>query len=65
MLFFDYGNVFERQWDFDLSNIKYAPGAGLRYDTLIGPVRLDVGYALNPEPGISRIQFFISIGQAF
>ncbi|MEE9214560.1 MAG: outer membrane protein assembly factor BamA [Thermodesulfobacteriota bacterium] len=65
VLFFDYGNVFERQWDFDLSNIKYAPGAGLRYDTLIGPVRLDVGYALNPEPGISRIQFFISIGQAF
>lgn len=65
VIFFDYGNVFERQWDFDLSNIKYAPGAGLRYDTLIGPVRLDVGYSLNPEPSISRIQFFISIGQAF
>lgn len=63
--FFDYGNVYTEEWNYDLSRLKYAPGAGLRYDTLIGPVRFDVGYALNPEPGIRRIQFFISIGQAF
>jgi len=63
--FLDYGNVYTEEWSFDLTDIKYAPGVGLRYDTLIGPVRFDVGYALNPEPGIRRIQFFISIGQAF
>lgn len=63
--FFDYGNVFSNEWEFPLDELKYAPGAGLRYDTLIGPVRFDVGYALNPEPGIRRVQFFISIGQAF
>lgn len=65
VVFFDYGNVYTEEWNYDLSRLKYAPGAGLRYDTLIGPVRFDVGYALNPEPGIRRIQFFISIGQAF
>lgn len=63
--FFDYGNVYSREWDYDLGDLKYAPGAGLRYDTIIGPIRFDVGYALNPEPGIRRVQFFISIGQAF
>ena len=63
--FFDYGNVYTEEWSFPLDRLKYAPGLGLRYDTIIGPVRFDVGYALNPEPGIRRIQFFISIGQAF
>jgi len=63
--FFDYGNVYPREWSFPIDEIKYAPGLGLRYDTIIGPIRFDVGYALNPEPGIRRVQFFISIGQAF
>jgi outer membrane translocation and assembly module TamA len=57
--------VYAKQWSFPLGDIKYAPGLGLRYNTIIGPVRFDVGYALNPEPGIRRLQFFISIGQAF
>ncbi len=65
VIFFDYGNVYTRQWDFKLGDIKYAPGIGLRYNTIIGPVRFDVGYALNPEPGINRFQYWISIGQAF
>ncbi len=65
VVFFDYGNVYASEWSFPLGDIKYAPGVGLRYDTIIGPVRFDVGYALNPEPGIRRVQFFISIGQAF
>jgi len=63
--FLDYGNVYTDEWSFPLQDIKYAPGVGIRYDTIIGPVRFDVGYALNPEPGITRVQFFISIGQAF
>jgi len=63
--FLDYGNVYSKEWNYDLGDIKYAPGVGVRYDTIIGPIRFDVGYALNPEPGIRRVQFFISIGQAF
>lgn len=63
--FFDYGNVYTEEWSYPLDRLKYAPGLGLRYDTIIGPIRFDVGYALNPERGIRRVQFFISIGQAF
>ena len=58
-------NVYSKAFDYDLSELKYSPGVGLRYNTLIGPIRVDVGYALNPEPEIRRVQFWFSIGQAF
>jgi outer membrane translocation and assembly module TamA len=65
VVFLDYGNVYSEEFDFKLGEIKYAVGTGLRYNTLIGPLRVDFGYALNPDPGIGRFQFFLSIGQAF
>jgi outer membrane protein insertion porin family/translocation and assembly module TamA len=65
VVFLDYGNVYSKEFDFKLDEIKYAVGTGLRYNTLIGPLRVDIGYALNPEPGIGRFQFFLSIGHAF
>ncbi|HSG32001.1 MAG TPA: BamA/TamA family outer membrane protein [Thermodesulfobacteriota bacterium] len=65
VLFFDYGNVFPDEFDFDFGEIKYAVGTGLRFDTIIGPLRVDFGYTLNPEPEIDRFQFFLSIGHAF
>ena len=33
------------------SGVKTSVGAGLRYETLVGPIRLDWGYKLAPEPG--------------
>jgi len=40
-------------------------GAGLRYNTPLGPVRIDIGHNLNGIPGIKSTQFFITLGQAF
>jgi outer membrane protein assembly complex protein YaeT len=65
VVFFDYGNVFADEYDFKLDDIKYAIGTGLRFNTIIGPLRVDFGYTLNPEPNIDRFQFFLSIGHAF
>lgn len=65
VVFFDYGNVYSKAFDYNLSELRYSPGVGLRYNSLIGPIRADVGYALNPEPGIRRVQYWFSIGQAF
>ena len=36
-----------------------------RYKTPVGPIRVDLGRNLNPIPGITATQYFISIGQAF
>ena len=34
------------------SDLRYAVGPGLRYQTPIGPIRFDFGYQLNPIPGL-------------
>ena len=67
VIFLDYGNVYSKSFDFSVSDLKYAAGAGLRYHTIIGPIRADFGYLLNPEDEErgDRFKIFISIGQAF
>lgn len=40
-------------------------GAGLRYLTGLGPIRLDVGFPLDPGPGDPTAAFYVGIGQAF
>jgi outer membrane protein insertion porin family/translocation and assembly module TamA len=73
VLFLDGGNVWEDGWTLKLDDLLYATGAGLRYDTPVGPVRLDFGYQLNPETGLvvdgeprdRRWRLHFSIGQAF
>lgn len=79
VLFLDAGDVTEAGM-MDLGNLHYAAGLGLRYDTLIGPVRVDVAYRLNrtaavgpeglgnPDPASSfagKIAFHLSLGEAF
>ncbi len=73
VLFLDAGNVWTDRRSADLADGRYAVGAGLRYRTPVGPVRLDVGYQLNPnealrvngEPQLRRWRLHFSIGQAF
>src|SRR4029077_11626929 len=71
--FFDYGNVWADSWTLDLGDLHYAVGPGLRYVTPIGPLRVDLGYQLNPIEGLlvngqpeqRRWRLHFSIGQAF
>ena len=65
VVFLDYGNVFPDSFSYPLDKLKYAVGTGIRYNTIIGPLRLDFGYALNPNPDLNRFQVWLSVGQAF
>lgn len=47
-VFFDAGNVLEASEPFNLENMRYAIGLGLRYELPVGMLRLD--YGVNPDP---------------
>lgn len=59
----------------DFAYLAHSVGAGLRYKTPIGPVRVDFGWALNPtkfpikvesrSDTLRRFNVFFSIGQTF
>ncbi len=69
--FLDAGNVWAQTWNF--GKLLYDAGPGLRYNTPIGPIRVDLGYQLTREPGLlvngkpeaRRWRIHFSIGQAF
>lgn len=66
VVFLDFGNVYPQIGSLDVGQLKYAAGAGLRYQTPIGPVGIDVGVPLNPiNPRSDGVQINFSIGQAF
>ncbi|HET7186027.1 MAG TPA: POTRA domain-containing protein [Terriglobales bacterium] len=65
-VFYDGGNVFQSV-GFHNFGAQYTNsiGAGLRYSTPVGPVRIDIGHNLNAPPGLKSTQVFVTLGQAF
>jgi outer membrane protein insertion porin family/translocation and assembly module TamA len=71
--FVDFGNVWIESWRVRFGDLRYAVGPGLRYNTPVGPLRVDLGYQVNPVPGLlvegkpqsRRWRVHFSIGQAF
>ncbi|WP_390550190.1 autotransporter assembly complex family protein [Qipengyuania sp. MTN3-11] len=49
----------------DFDEIKIGAGIGVRYATGFGPIRVDVGVPLNPDPDDSPVAVYVSLGQAF
>ena len=45
--------------------LKVGVGAGLRYLTGLGPIRLDAAFPLDPSPDDPTVGFYVGIGQAF
>jgi translocation and assembly module TamA len=47
------------------SDLRFGAGIGVRYYTNFGPLRVDVATPIGRRPGESRINVYVSIGQAF
>lgn len=47
------------------NNLRYGVGLGGRFYTNFGPVRLDIATPIARQPGESRFNLYVSIGQAF
>jgi outer membrane protein insertion porin family len=64
--FFDVGNVYGFGTPFDLTDLRYAAGPGVRWQSPFGPIRVDYGFNLNRktgEPSPGTVQF--SVGSPF
>ncbi len=65
-VFYDFGYVNAGEWDFDSSNYSHNIGVGIRILVMGAPLRLDLGYPLNPNKYQSQsVQFNFSFGTAF
>lgn len=63
--FVDAGNVWRKVDEFDASEIRATAGAGIRYNTPVGPFRLDLGCKLDREVGEGRCMPHFTLGHAF
>ena len=64
--FVEGGSVFDKTISTSIGNMRWAAGLGLRYFTVIGPLRLDVATPLDKRPGVDDdFEIYLSIGQAF
>jgi outer membrane translocation and assembly module TamA len=68
--FVDSGNVFRQTTDIDLGRLRTTTGFGVRVQSPVGPIRVDVGFKLDRQeitPGQiePRNAWHISLGQAF
>ncbi|UCD34744.1 MAG: outer membrane protein assembly factor BamA [Nitrospiraceae bacterium] len=61
VLFFDYGGAFDSKegLDFSLDNMRQTAGAGLRWLSPFGPIRIEWGYNLDPkdDEGSDKLEF--------
>ena len=64
-VFYDTGTTFQYISDFNLGDFTHTAGFGMRYETPLGPIRLDFGFNLNRQPHESRNQVFLTLGHTF
>ncbi len=63
--FLDAGNVYARVRDLSLAELRPSAGVGLRYQSPIGPLRVDLGFKLDRRAGERLTALHFSFGQAF
>lgn len=63
--FFDAGLLDNNINDLSLSQIRESAGFGMRYFTPLGPIRLDLGFILDKQPGEPDTRLHFSFGYFF
>lgn len=64
-IFVDGGQVSLQSFDFPFGDLQYGTGFGLRYRSPVGPIRVDLGFPLEPRGDDARWQIYLSVGQTF
>jgi len=61
VVFADWGNAWGFNESISIADLKFGKGVGIRFDTPIGPIRIDYGFGEGKEEG----QAYFSIGHTF
>jgi outer membrane protein assembly factor BamA len=63
--FVDVGNVYPAVGDVSFTDLQAGVGAGVRFDTPVGIIRLDLGAPANPRSFDPRWKVYFGLGHAF
>ncbi len=63
--FVDAGQVSLDSWDFPFDDLQYGVGLGLRYKSVIGPLRVDLGFPLERRGDDASWQIYFAVGDTF
>jgi outer membrane protein insertion porin family len=65
VIFFDVGNAWDTNQSWFADSLRMGTGAGIRWFSPMGPLRLEYGYNLSPKDGESRAKWEFTIGGYF
>jgi outer membrane protein insertion porin family len=63
--FIDAGNVFRRASDFTLTDLESGGGVGIRFDSPMGLLRVDLGIPITDRQRQRSSRWYFGIGHAF
>lgn len=63
--FVDAGQVSLDSWDFPFDDLQYGLGLGVRYRSVIGPLRVDLGFPLERRGDDAAWQVYFAVGATF
>ena len=62
VVFNDIGNAFTHKQGLDIADLRYSVGAGVRWRSPFGPIRVELGKALNPKQDEKTSTIHFSFG---
>ena len=65
LVFYDTGNAWLKDEGYDLGAMRKSAGVGIRWLSPMGPLRLEYGWVLDPEPGETTSNWEFTIGSLF
>lgn len=63
--FYDTGNAWTEDQGWDIGSLRKSVGGGIRWYSPMGPLRLEYGWVLDPQPGEATSQWEFTIGGMF
>ncbi len=65
VVFFDTGNVWGEDEEWNFGDLRYSIGAGIRWVSPLGPIRVEWGYNLDPRDDENSSEWNFSVGTSF